>query len=207
MTDKNYLTTLRTPTEEDPLRVLVSACLMGTLCGADGTSYGDYPQIRGIAKLPNVHITSFCPEHFAFGTPRQIPDIENGNGIDVINGNARVVDETGNDITKGMLDGAHKMLEIAKANAIELAILMDVSAACGSQVIYKGHRRSSSPSYQIGKGVCAALLAENGFKIVSQRDFKSLDILLSKVNANHVPDKTAIDHDETTWYKEYFEKQ
>lgn len=204
MTDKEYLHSLRVPTNSDPLRVLVSACLVGTLCGADGSSYGDYPHIKTLAKHNNVQITSFCPENFAFGTPREIPDISGGNGADVLDGKARVITETGKDITKGMLDAAQKMLQIAQDRNIELAIMMDVSAACGSQVIYKGHRLSQNPQYQIGMGVCAQLLARNGFKIISQRDFKSLDILWSKIDPSHISDNTTIDHDETEWYRDYF---
>jgi len=204
MTDKDYLKSLRIPTDKNPLRILLSSCLLGVLCGADGSSYGDYPHIREIAKLPNVEIRPFCPENFSFGTPREIPDIEGGTGADVLDGRAKVITESGKDITDGMIRAAEKMLEIARNNHIDLAIMMDVSAACGSQVIYKGHRLSENPQYQIGMGVCAELLNRNGFKIISQRDFKSLDILISKLNSTHIPDHTAIDHDETEWYRDYF---
>ncbi len=206
MTDKDYLSFLRTPTEDHPLRILLSACLIGTLCGADGSSYGDYPHIKALASRPHVTITSFCPENYSFGTPREIPDIQGGNGADVLDGKAMVITETGKDITEGMIRAANKMLEIARLNHIELAIMMDVSAACGSQVIYKGHRLSPDPQYQIGMGVCAELLTRNGFKVISQRDFRSLDILLTKIDDAHVPDLTAIDHDETEWYRQYFGK-
>jgi len=206
MTNKAYLHSLRTPTADEPLRILVSSCLMGTLCGADGSSYGSYPHVITLANYPNVAITSFCPEHFAFGTPRAIPDIQGGNGADVLAGKATVITETGEDITKGMLKAADKMLEIARHNQIELAVMMDVSAACGSQVIYKGHRLAPNPHYQIGMGVCAALLTQNGFPIISQRDFRSWDILLAKIDTSHTPDPSAIDHDETGWYRQYFGK-
>ncbi|HMT28009.1 MAG TPA: hypothetical protein PKD91_01890 [Bacteroidia bacterium] len=43
MTDRNYLTNLRIPTKDNPLRILMSACLTGITCGYDGTAYGDYP--------------------------------------------------------------------------------------------------------------------------------------------------------------------
>lgn len=207
MTDKAYLHALRTPTEENPLRILFSACILGTLCGADGSSYGEYPHIKDLAARANVKVTSFCPEDFAFGTPREIPDISGGNGADVIEGNAIVIDEKGQNITEGMLSGARKMVEVARENDIELAVMMDVSAACGSQVIYKGHRLSKNPEYQIGMGVCAEMLSQSGFKIISQRDFKSLDILLSKIDQNHVIDPSAIDHNETEWYLDYFSKK
>lgn len=204
MTDKVFLNNLRIPTSYNPLRILMSSCLLGTLCGADGSSYGEYPQIKTLASYSNISITSFCPEDYSFGTPRAIPDIIGGNGADVLDGKAIVETETGKDITQGMLEAASKMLDIALKNNIELAILMDVSAACGSQVIYKGHRTSKESQYQIGMGVCAELLNRNGIKIISQRDFKSLEILFSKVDTNHQIDKKAIDHDESSWFKQYF---
>lgn len=206
MTDKEYLKSLRTPTENDPLRVLISSCLVGILCGTDGSSYGNYPQVKSLASYSNVEVVSFCPENFSFGTPREIPDIVGGSGADVIDGNAIVITETGKNITKGMIEAAKKMLEIAELNKIELAIMMDVSAACGSQVIYKGHRLSKNPEYQIGMGVCAEMIKRNGFKIISQRDYKSLDILMSKIDPNYVSDNSAIDHDQTEWYKKYFDQ-
>ncbi len=204
MTDKDYLNQLRMPSENDPLRILTSACLVGVLCGADGTSYGHYPNVIDITKYKNVKITSFCPEDFAFGTPREIPDLEGGNGADVLDGKAKVIDESGRDVTEKMMLGANKMLQVARDNKIELAIMMDVSAACGSQVIYKGHRLSREPAYQIGMGVSAQLLQRHGFKIVSQRDFASLEILLSKLDPKHQVNKAAIDHDQTEWYQTYF---
>jgi len=206
MTDKTYLKSLREPTENDPLRILISSCLVGILCGADGSSYGDYLHIKDLANYSNVQITSFCPENYSFGTPRETPDISGGNGADVLDGKAFVITESGKNITHGMVRAAEKMLEIAQSNRIELAVMMDVSAACGSQVIYSGHRLSENPKYQIGMGVCAEMLHRNGFKIISQRDYKSLDILLKKIDSSHTYNVDSIDHDETDWYKEYFSK-
>lgn len=204
MTDKDYLRSLRRPTEDDPLRILVSACLVGTLCGADGSSYGSYPHIVDLLNHAAIRPVPFCPEHFAFGTPRAIPDIEGGDGNDVLDGKAKVVTEQGEDITEGMVTAAERMLALAKEHDVELAVMMDVSGACGSQVIYKGHRLSEQPSYQIGMGVCAALLHRNGIKIISQRDFRSLEIVKSRVFPDYEIDSNAIDHDETDWYREYF---
>jgi len=99
-----------------------------------------------------------------------------------------------------------KMLQIAQENDVELAVMMDVSGACGSQVIYNGSRFSENPMYQIGMGVCAAQLDRNGIKIISQRDLASLEILYSKIDPNHHIDKTKLDHHEIEWYKAYFNK-
>ena len=45
MPDKEYLGKLRTPTRAEPLRILVSACLVGVKCGVDGDNYGEYPSV------------------------------------------------------------------------------------------------------------------------------------------------------------------
>ena len=98
------------------------------------------------------------------------------------------------------------MLQIAQENNVELALMMDSSGACGSQVIYKGSRFSENPSYQIGMGVCAAQLKRNGFKIISQRDFESLEILYKKIDPSHSLNTKAKDHDQIEWYLDYFKK-
>lgn len=206
MTDKEYLHNLRIPSPEDPLRILLSACLLGELCGVDGTSNGTYPSALKLFDYDNVQLIRFCPEDYVLGTPRETPDCEGGDGHDVLDGKAKVITQTGKDITDEMIKGSIKMLEIAQKNNIELALLMDVSGACGSQVIYEGSRFSESPKYQIGMGVCAAQLDRHGFKIISQRDYASLEILYSKLDATHVVQKGAIDHDQNEWYIDYFKK-
>lgn len=206
MTDKAYLNNLRVPTKENPLRILSSACLLGEMCGADGTNYGSYPSALKLMQYQNVTLIPFCPENYVFGTPRETPDCEGGTGDDVLDGKARVITETGKDITSEMIRASLKMLQIAQENDVELAIMMDSSGACGSQVIYNGSRFSENPSYQIGMGVCAAQLHRNGIKIVSQRDYASLEILYAKIDPSHVIQKDAIDHDQIEWYLDYFKK-
>lgn len=204
MTDREYLKQLKIPTKENPLRILMSACLSGIACGWDNTANGEYPSALKILKYDTVKIIKFCPEEFSFGTPREMCDIHGGTGFDVLDGNAKVLSESGEDWTDGMIKASEKMLQIAKKENIELAVLMDISAACGSQVIYNGNRFSENKVYQIGAGVAAAKLIRNGFKVISQRDFASLEILYSKIDPTHQIDNTKIDHHEIDWYKEYF---
>jgi len=204
MTDKEYLKQLRIPVKDNPLRILMSACLTGLQCGYDGSSYGEYPSALKLLRYETVKIVRFCPEEFSFGTPREMCDIHGGNGLDVLNGNAKVLTESGTDWTEGMIRASKKMLEIAIKEKVEIAIMMDTSAACGSQVIYDGNRFSENKKYQIGMGVCAAQLIRNGFKVISQRDYASLEILYSKIDTRHQIDKTKLDHHENEWYKEYF---
>lgn len=206
MTDISYVQQLRIPTQKDPLRILMSACLAGIECGYDSTDNGTYPSALKLLQYDTVSVFRFCPEDYSFGTPREMCDIHGGTGLDVLEGRARVLTDSGIDWTEGMIRASEKMLEIAQRERIEVAVLMDISAACGSQVIYSGSRFSENKVYQIGAGVCAAQLIRNGIKVISQRDYASLEVLYSKIDPSHPVDATKIDHHETEWYKSYFGK-
>jgi uncharacterized protein YbbK (DUF523 family) len=190
-------------TPENPLKVLVSGCLAGQNVLVDGGAAGDHPTGRRLLRLPNVQVVAFCPENFAFGTPRETPDIHGGDGHDVLDGRARVLSESGQDWTEGMIAAAHRMLEIARANDVRLAVLMDISAACGSQVIYRGARATAA--HQIGQGVCAALLVRNGVPVVSQRDTRTLNAIFRKLDGKSGMRPELTDHHEIEWYRTYFQ--
>ncbi len=204
MTDRGYIKDLRVPTAENPLRVLVSACLTGITCGYDGSANGEYPSVLKLLQYDTIRLVRFCPEEYSFGSPREMCDIHGGTGMDVLEGRAKVLSDSGIDWSEGMIRASEKMLHIAKEENIELAVMMDVSAACGSQVIYSGNRFAENKVYQIGAGVAAAQLMRNGFKVISQRDYASLQILYSKLDTNHQIDNTVLDHHEIEWYKTYF---
>lgn len=195
---------LRLPefTPEEPLRVLVSGCLYGTACGYDGTTYGEHPAIRHLLGLPNVRAVPFCPEEYSFGTPRERCNITGGDGFDVLDGRARVLAESGKDWTEPMMRAAEAMLAAAQRGKIHIAVLMDISAACGSQVVYDGNRELKN--YRRGPGVCAALLIRNGYPVMSQRDFGTLRRIFSKLGEPAPGMLPLLDHHETAWYRSYF---
>jgi len=206
MTDKEYIKNLRVPTKEEPLRILVSSCLTGIKCGINGDNYGDYPSVLKLLNYDNVKLITFCPENFSFGTPREMCDIHGGSGIDVLEGRAKVLKSTGVDWTEGMIKASEKMLEVARNNKAEICVMMDISAACGSHVIYDGNRYDENKKYQIGMGVCGAQLTRAGFKIISQREFESLELLYKKIDNEHTIDPNAKDFDQHEWYVGYFKK-
>jgi uncharacterized protein YbbK (DUF523 family) len=188
---------------DSPLNVLVSACLRGAPCGVDGTAYGaPFAHTERLFRLPNVSVVTFCPEHYAFGTPRATPDIQGGDGFDVLDGTAKVFSDSGDDWTEEMLEAARIMLTLAQDNGVHLAVLTDISAACGSQVIYLGPR--SDRHYQAGQGVCAALLIRHGIKVVSERDHRTLDRIISRLDSTHQSNPDARDHHESNWYRQNF---
>jgi uncharacterized protein YbbK (DUF523 family) len=189
-------------TPDQPLRVLVSGCLAGLAAGADGTTYGAHPHIAELVSLPNVKAMPFCPENFSFGTLRAVCDIHGGDGNDVLAGRARVLTPQGEDWTDGMIAAAHEMLRIAQNNRSDLAVLMDMSAACGSQVIHNGTRPNAP--YQAAQGVCTALLVQEGIPVVCQRDFKTLDRIRCRLEPGRKPTFDLRDHHQIEWYRSYF---
>jgi hypothetical protein len=101
-----------------------------------------------------------------------------------------------------MIEAAHAMLTKALDSQVRLALLSDISAACGSEVIYRGARIQGH--HQAGQGVCAALLIRHGVRVLSQRDYRTLDRILSKLDSTHQSNPDARDHHETKWYVENF---
>lgn len=184
-----------------PLRILTSACLIGTRCGWEGDDYTE-DLVARIAAHERVSAVGFCPENFSFGTPRAFSSIHGGDGHDVLDGRARVLSVDGADWTEGSVRAAEAMLEVARKQAIDVAIMMDISPSCGSHVVYLGD--PAEKNYQRGAGVAAALLMRNGYRIIAQRDTLTLELLLSKLDPSFVPDPASFDFEDHPWYRSYF---
>ncbi|HMR76020.1 MAG TPA: 2-thiouracil desulfurase family protein, partial [Polyangiaceae bacterium] len=174
----------------------------GAACGVDGTDYGLGAKLPQWLRGPAVRTFPFCPEDYRLGTPRSMPDLHDGDGFAVLDGKARVLDEKRRDLTAAMLEGARAMLALARAERVDFALLTDRSGACGSQVISIGCRFEEPVQHRRGVGVAAAMLLREGFHVVSQRDFASLERLRAIVEPGHVPDPEARDHHEHPWVLE-----
>lgn len=191
------------PTAEQPLVVMMSACLGGIHCGVDGSTNGDHAPLRSWLERPEVRLVKFCPEDFSVGTPRMTPDSHGGNGFDVLDGKARSLAEDGTDWTDGMVKAGYEMRDRALRERVDVAILMDISGACGSTVTYLGSRFAADKVYQKGPGVAAAALIRAGIPVISQRDDRSLRLLRDLLDGTHtVTDER--DHWEKKWYQSYF---
>ena len=193
---------LRTPTEAEPWRVLVSGCIFGWQVGIDGSTYGMDTTRPAWLREPLVEWVPFCPEDHALGTPRTMPDLHDGDGFAVLDGRARVLDPDRVDLTAGMVEGARAMVALAQEKQIDFALLTDRSGACGSQVISLGCRFEEPVEYRKGVGVAAAALLREGVPVVSHRDFKTLELLHQKLDPEYDPDPDALDHHEHPWVVE-----
>ncbi len=146
--------------------ILVSSCLAGLKVRYNGT----HSLNNGIAKLveENKAIT-ICPELLGgFSTPREPAEIIGGNGEDVLNGNAKVIEKSGKDVTELYIKGAYATLNKAKEINATVVVLKEHSPSCGSSMIYNGEFIGKKLE---GMGVTSALLKRNGLKVISEEQF------------------------------------
>lgn len=190
---------LRPPTAAAPWRVLVSGCIAGWPCGIDGTDNGMGGSAVELLARPEVRAIPFCPEDHALGTPRTLPDLHDGDGFAALAGRARVLDPEGRDLTAAMIAGGRAMVEVARRERVDFAVLTDMSAACGTQVISLGGRLVPERRYQQGMGVAAALLVQAGVPVVSQRDFRTVARLRALAEPGYVPPPGLLDHHQHPW--------
>ncbi|MBI4746113.1 MAG: DUF523 domain-containing protein, partial [Deltaproteobacteria bacterium] len=114
---------------------------------------------------PEAELVPFCPEQMGgLSIPRQPCEIIGGDGDDVLDGRARVVDTEGRDLTGQFLKGANEFLRMAKRSKIKKAIMKENSPSCGVHRIYRNGILVS------GKGVLTALLIREGIEIISNEE-------------------------------------
>lgn len=145
---------------------LVSSCLAGLKVRYNGT---DCLQ-EAIAKLVQDHNTvTVCPELLGgFTTPREPAEIVGGEGKDVLEGRAKVIDKSGRDVTGLYIKGAYETLKIAREVGADKIVLKELSPSCGSSMIYNGTFAGEKIT---GNGVTSALLISEGFQVLSEHEF------------------------------------
>ena len=143
-------------------RVIVSACLAGVACTHEAEAKTRTWAVQLVAEGRAVLV---CPE-VAGGLPipRPAAEIVGGEGADVLNGRAKVISETGEDVTQNYLAGARKAAEAARVAGAHLAILKARSPSCGCGVIHSG---MFDGELRAGDGVTAAMLKQEGLEVVS----------------------------------------
>ncbi|MEM9380019.1 MAG: DUF523 domain-containing protein [Planctomycetota bacterium] len=140
-------------------RALVSACLLGRACTYKGTHNGDRV-LRDELAAEGIEAVPFCPEeHGGLGTPRPPADLT-ASAEDVLDGRARVVTDSGEDVTGGFLRGARGALETCVRLALKRAYLKERSPSCGCAATHVDGEIVDGP------GVTAALLRRNGVECV-----------------------------------------
>lgn len=137
-------------------KCLVSACLVGLCTRYDGQSKA---HAKCLSQLEGLHWIPVCPEQLGgLPTPRPPARLINGDGHDVLDGKAQVLDRQGRDVSAQFIRGARMVLAIARAQGIELCLLKSKSPSCGLAHSIDGTGLT---------GVTAALLAREGLRLLS----------------------------------------
>lgn len=152
-------------------KILVSACLMGFKVRYNGSEKQTIEETLARWQQEG-RLVIHCPELAAgLPVPRLPAEISCGNGMDVMQGAARIWESDGTDVTKHYQLAAWLALRAAQDANCRAALLTDGSPTCGSRTIYDGSFRGQR---QPGMGVAAALLAEHGIKIFSEQELPAL---------------------------------
>jgi len=141
----------------------VSACLVGVNCRYEG----DSRIVEAIRQLDvDGNAIPVCPEQLGgLTTPRIPAEIVDGDGDGVIDGVYRVVAADGTDVTAQYLRGAREVVGIAGLAGATAVILKQRSPSCGCGQLWR------SGKVVDGNGVAAALLAREGFEVISDEEY------------------------------------
>ena len=145
-------------------KILVSACLAGQRVRYDDKRLPIRDKVLKEWSFKKL-LVNVCPEVCGgLKIPRPKAHIMRGNGLDVLNGTAKVLDINGLDVTLSFIKGAEYTLSIIKKFDIEIAILKEKSPSCGVHNIY------NISNIVPGSGVTTALLKQNGIKVFSENE-------------------------------------
>lgn len=128
--------------------IAISACLLGFKCRYDGKS----KKTSALIKLPGSEkFLPICPEQLGgLPTPRAPSNLVGGDGFDVLDGNAKVINIFGDDNSEAFIKGAYAALEMIREQKIKRCFLKDKSPSCGVSEKYL-------------TGVTAALFIRKGY--------------------------------------------
>lgn len=148
------------------VRIVISACLLGYPTAYDGLSRKSR-KICEVLERNDTEIIVFCPEFYLFSVPRKPIEIAGGTGLDLIRGNARLLNSDGSDLTKHGLKIAKTLFQIIKVLKPDIAYLRERSPFCGVSKIYDG---SFSGRLVKGPGIAAAIFYKCGVHVEGVED-------------------------------------
>jgi len=141
----------------DSAPVLVSACLLGLSTRYDGGTE-THPTLAAFAR--DHRVVPVCPEQLGgMPTPRPKSSLAGGDGAAVIKGAAKVLSESGRDVTQNFLRGATQTAALVKLTGARFAVLKEKSPSCGVLKVHIDGRLVD------GCGVTTAVLKTLGIEV------------------------------------------
>ena len=122
--------------------------------------------------LLDIDMSTFMPRYLQalassmahLADPARLIDATPGReGLDVLQGRARLVDAQGRDVTQAFIAGARAVLAQALAAGVTQAWLKDLSPSCAHDP------QGANPRGGPGQGVLTALLLQNGVQVIEVR--------------------------------------
>ncbi|MBQ6669148.1 MAG: DUF523 domain-containing protein, partial [Deltaproteobacteria bacterium] len=166
--------------------LLISACLLGIACRYDSASR-DIPDVRDFLHRHHLLPVPICPEQLGgLPTPRTPCQFCGGDGKDLWQGTATLVNEDGHDLTPFFQRGAREALKIAQLCGCKAALLKERSPSCGVRAVHcEGMLRA-------GTGVTTVLLREAGLYTFNDEELAEVKLFLAEHQEFHlaVPEKT-----------------
>lgn len=140
-----------------PVKVLVSACLLGKRCKYDGGDNEDNA-LRRELEARGMQAVPFCPEEAGgLGTPRP-PAWLTAAAESVLDGDGSIVTDAGRDVTAEFAAGAQGALELCRREGLQRAFLKERSPSCGCASTHVDGKLVRGP------GITTALLRRAGIE-------------------------------------------
>ena len=146
---------MNSSTQNEPEKIICSACLLGYNCRYDGTSK---PDKKVMALASEKVLIPVCPEQLGGLPIPRLPSEIHGN---------KVINKHGKDVTFQFNFGANEVLKLAKLMGCNRAILKQRSPSCGNGLIYDG---TFSENVIAGTGITAQLLKKNGISVITEEE-------------------------------------
>ncbi len=142
----------------------ISACLLGVGCRYDG-GHRALDSVILNRLMKKYLLLPICPEQLGgFPTPRPPAQFVGGTGEELLRGEAKIVDETGSEVTERYMRSVEETLKLANIFGVTMAILKEKSPACGVHLVYRDGRTVH------GEGVVTAALRDRGIVVISEVD-------------------------------------
>lgn len=137
------------------MKIVVSACLLGSNCKYNGGNNFD-PAVA--AFVEGREVIPVCPEVLAgLGVPR--------TPIEIVNGELK--DRSGNSVAARMAGAVETILEQLEGERIECVILKSRSPTCGVRQVYDG---TFTGTLVDGAGVLAQALMAAGYRVIDAEE-------------------------------------
>lgn len=137
------------------MKIVVSACLLGSNCKYNGGNNFD-PAVA--AFVEGREVIPVCPEVLAgLGVPR--------TPIEIVNGELK--DRYGNSVAARMAGAVETILEQLEGEQIECVILKSRSPTCGVRQVYDG---TFTGTLVDGAGVLAQALMAAGYRVIDAEE-------------------------------------